>query len=185
MQTAAKGCATRAPGLLGNTLCPPPPSPATHTLQDSPHFANEQRKDAAVEQKIARMQAAAAAMTAAELEAHTTSMDGRLAELEAGRDLTRTWWVLGPGQYSLWMQRCREGGWFGKLKHLPISVLRVDVNMPGRHGAQLQHCHLTGISSAPAARLHVDMDAFFAAVEELAQPRLVRREGYCSSVLTD
>ena len=58
------------------------------------------------------MRAQAGALSRAELAAHTARMDARLAELEAGRDLSRAW-------------------------------------------------------------LHVDMDAFFAAVEELDQPSLV------------
>lgn len=48
-----------------------------------------------MEQKIARMQAQARALSPAELAAHTASMDARLAELEGTRDLSRTWWVLG------------------------------------------------------------------------------------------
>ena len=86
--------------------------PACPTLQGTPPIENEQRKNQQVEERIAHMRAQAGALSRAELAAHTARMDARLAELEAGRDLSRAW-------------------------------------------------------------LHVDMDAFFAAVEELDQPSLV------------
>jgi hypothetical protein len=79
--------------------------------KDSPHFLNEQRKMAATEERVGRMRAAAAALSRAALARHAAAADAQLAELEAGRDLSRTW-------------------------------------------------------------LHVDMDAFFASVEELDNPSL-------------
>jgi DNA polymerase kappa len=79
--------------------------------KDSAHFQNEQRKIQQTEEKIARMKATAASLTSTGLAAKAAAMDARIAELEATRDLTRTW-------------------------------------------------------------IHVDMDAFFAAVEELANPSL-------------
>ncbi|EFN58744.1 hypothetical protein CHLNCDRAFT_140443 [Chlorella variabilis] len=77
----------------------------------SAHYENEQRKERAHEDHIARMRAAAAALGPTDLARCTAAMDAQLAALEAGRDLSRTW-------------------------------------------------------------LHVDMDAFFAAVEELERPEL-------------
>ena len=79
--------------------------------KDSAHFQNEQRKMQQTEEKIARFKATAASLSSSELAAKAAAMDARIAELEATRDLTRTW-------------------------------------------------------------IHVDMDAFFAAVEELSNPTL-------------
>jgi DNA polymerase kappa len=79
--------------------------------KDSVHFQNEQRKMQQTEEKIARMKSTAASLSSSELAAKAAAMDARIAELEATRDLTRTW-------------------------------------------------------------IHVDMDAFFAAVEELSNPSL-------------
>lgn len=79
--------------------------------KDSAHFQNEQRKMQQTEEKIARFKATAASLSSSELAAKAAAMDARIAELEATRDLTRTW-------------------------------------------------------------IHVDMDAFFAAVEELSNPSL-------------
>lgn len=80
--------------------------------KDSAHFKNEQRKMEQTEQKIKRMKAQAETLTSAELQNYTSLADIKIAELEATRDLTRTW-------------------------------------------------------------IHVDMDAFFASVEELQNPSLV------------
>lgn len=82
--------------------------------KDSAHFQNEQRKQQATEERVRRMQAQAAALSAHDLARHTAAADEKVAELEATRDLTRTW-------------------------------------------------------------LHVDMDAFFASVEELDNPALAGR----------
>lgn len=79
--------------------------------KDSAHYQNEQRKMKQTEERIARMGATAAAFSPEELAAKAAAVDARVAELEATRDLTRTW-------------------------------------------------------------IHVDMDAFFAAVEELDRPSL-------------
>lgn len=68
---------------LTATSTPPP--------QDSSHFANEQRKMAAVEAKLAKLRAAAAALSPAELAGHRRAADALIAELEAGRDLSRVW----------------------------------------------------------------------------------------------
>ncbi|KAL3138793.1 hypothetical protein ABBQ32_005635 [Trebouxia sp. C0010 RCD-2024] len=79
--------------------------------KDSPHFKNEQRKQAQTEQRIQRLRAKAKALTPPELLASTKAMDRKILALEATRDLTKTW-------------------------------------------------------------AHVDMDAFYAAAEELANPSL-------------
>eukprot|EP00887_Chlorella_sp_A99_P002072 scaffold21.g2072.t1 len=58
----------------------------------TPHFENEQRKMAVVEERVARMQQQAKAMTAAELAGHERAADALVAEMEAAeRDLSRTW----------------------------------------------------------------------------------------------
>ncbi len=65
-------------------------------------------------------------------------------------------------------------GWLAPLLHISgwISVRRQlwfggVLQQPGRsHDAAV-------LLPAPSARLHVDMDAFFASVEELDQPALV------------
>ena len=57
----------------------------------SAHFANEQRKQAQVEAKIAALKGQAAQLHDAQLAAHTAVCDTYLATLEATRDLTRTW----------------------------------------------------------------------------------------------
>lgn len=69
----------------------------TNPRQGTPHYQNEQRKVAQTDARIARMRAALAATPAAALAAAEQRMDARLAELEAGRDLTRTWCACGLG----------------------------------------------------------------------------------------
>lgn len=64
---------------------------ATPQTQDSAHFKNEARKQAAVSEKIARLQAKASALSAAELAGHTRAVDVKAAALEAARDLGRSW----------------------------------------------------------------------------------------------
>lgn len=77
-----------AAGPLGG-----PPSSLLQGLavQGTPHFENERRKERATEARIARMQAEARQLSHAELAARTSAMDAKLAELEASRDLSRTW----------------------------------------------------------------------------------------------
>ncbi|KAL0041976.1 hypothetical protein WJX79_010785 [Trebouxia sp. C0005] len=79
--------------------------------KDSPHFKNEQRKQAQTEARIKKLRAKAKAIMPAELAASTKAMDRKMLALEATRDLTKVW-------------------------------------------------------------AHVDMDAFYAAAEELANPSL-------------
>eukprot|EP00803_Ostreobium_quekettii_P007518 evm.model.scf_237.8 EVM.evm.TU.scf_237.8 scf_237:50809-52710(-) len=79
--------------------------------KNSAHFKNEQRKQAKVEERIGRLKVQAQKLTPQELAAQLRLMDQRIADLEASRDLSRTW-------------------------------------------------------------LHVDMDAFFASVEERDRPEL-------------
>ncbi|GFH08646.1 UmuC domain-containing protein [Haematococcus lacustris] len=62
--------------------------------KDSAHFKNEQRKQAQTELKIARMKEKAAQLTPQALEASGRAMDLKVAELESGRDLSRTWLVV-------------------------------------------------------------------------------------------
>lgn len=57
----------------------------------SAHFENEQRKHAAVEERITAMQAKAAQLTPALVAAHERTAHARMASLEASRDLTRTY----------------------------------------------------------------------------------------------
>lgn len=57
----------------------------------SAHFDNEERKRAAVEERITAMQAKAAQLTPALVAAHERASHARMATLEASRDLTRTW----------------------------------------------------------------------------------------------
>ncbi|KAF6260719.1 hypothetical protein COO60DRAFT_856036 [Scenedesmus sp. NREL 46B-D3] len=59
--------------------------------KDSAHFKNEQRKQAQVDARIAQLKAKAASISQAELAAHQKAADAKLAQLEAGRDLSRTW----------------------------------------------------------------------------------------------
>uniref|UniRef100_A0A383WPR7 DNA polymerase kappa n=1 Tax=Tetradesmus obliquus TaxID=3088 RepID=A0A383WPR7_TETOB len=59
--------------------------------KDSAHFKNEQRKQAQVDVRIAQLKARAASLSQAELAAHQKAADAKLAQLEAGRDLSRTW----------------------------------------------------------------------------------------------
>ncbi|KAF8019917.1 hypothetical protein BT93_G0569 [Corymbia citriodora subsp. variegata] len=80
----------------------------------SKYFENEERKEAFIRQKIERMRARSAKLTAAELAHYQTVADKRILELEATRDLSKVW-------------------------------------------------------------LHVDMDAFYAAVETLSDPSLKGR----------
>ena len=82
--------------------------------KDSAHYQNEQRKMKQTQERIDRMKATAAALSPEEIASKAAAVDARVAELEATRDLTRTW-------------------------------------------------------------LHVDMDAFFAAVEELDNPNIKGR----------
>ncbi|KAK3420414.1 hypothetical protein EUGRSUZ_G01218 [Eucalyptus grandis] len=77
----------------------------------SKYFENEERKEAFIKQKIERMRARSAKLTASELAHYQTVADKRMLELEATRDLSKVW-------------------------------------------------------------LHVDMDAFYAAVETLSDPSL-------------
>ena len=65
--------------------------------KDSAHFSEEQRKWRQTEARIARMRQQAEALTSGELAAHQRAMDERLAELEAQRDLSRTWLVRAVG----------------------------------------------------------------------------------------
>jgi hypothetical protein len=58
-------------------------------LQGSAHFENEQRKDRQHEERIAALKQKAAALTPAELASNQASMDARLADLEAKRDLSK------------------------------------------------------------------------------------------------
>ncbi|KAI3431033.1 DNA polymerase kappa [Psidium guajava] len=80
----------------------------------SKYFENEERKEAFIRQKIERMRARSAKLTAGELSHYQTVADKRILELEATRDLSKVW-------------------------------------------------------------LHVDMDAFYAAVETLSDPSLKGR----------
>lgn len=57
----------------------------------SAHFANEQRKQAAVDAKIDTLKRQAAQLNSAQLDAHSAACDTYLASLESTRDLTRTW----------------------------------------------------------------------------------------------
>ena len=82
--------------------------------KDSAHFQNEQRKMTQTQQKIDKMRKIAASLTPGDLVARAASVNHQIADLEATRDLTRTW-------------------------------------------------------------IHVDMDAFFAAVEERDNPSLQGR----------
>lgn len=59
--------------------------------QGSAHFANEQRKQAAVQAKIATLKRQAEQLNNAQLASHTAACDSYLASLEATRDLTRLW----------------------------------------------------------------------------------------------
>ncbi|GFP88639.1 DNA polymerase kappa [Phtheirospermum japonicum] len=77
----------------------------------SKYFENEERKEAYMKQKVDSMRAQLAKLTASDISHHQKIADKRILELEATRDLSRTW-------------------------------------------------------------LHVDMDAFYAAVETLANPSL-------------
>ena len=85
---------TRPPSPLAArrplTTAPPPPPPPP-ARQDSAHFKNEQRKQAAVDQKIAQLRARAARLPASELAARARASDARVAALEAGRELGRRW----------------------------------------------------------------------------------------------
>jgi DNA polymerase kappa len=79
----------KLPNLSSSTFPPTPPS--TIAAQDSAHFKNEQRKQRATDEKIAAMRAAAARLGAGELAARLRALDAKIAALEAGRDLTRSW----------------------------------------------------------------------------------------------
>ncbi|KAK3242023.1 hypothetical protein CYMTET_48263 [Cymbomonas tetramitiformis] len=57
----------------------------------SAHFANEQRKEAQVMQRIERMKGQAAKLTPTQLQGSERAADGRIASLEATRDLSKTW----------------------------------------------------------------------------------------------
>jgi hypothetical protein len=59
--------------------------------KDSAHFRNEQRKQTAVQEKIGRLRARAAALSHAELAGHARAADARAVALEARRDLSRSW----------------------------------------------------------------------------------------------
>ena len=125
-----------------------------------------------MEARIARMQAQAAQLTPAELAAHTASMDARLAELEAGRDLSRTWWVLGGvGAQGVVAWRARPGSEAADRRRKETSGRRV--HSIWCLSQSIPRCLVLPPLPLPSTRLHVDMDAFYAAVEELDQPALV------------
>lgn len=81
-------------GVYTGILVPLPPQqqhPLHAYTQGSAHFANEQRKQAAVDAKIANLKTHAQQLTAAQLGAHTDACDTEITLLEASRDLTRLW----------------------------------------------------------------------------------------------
>lgn len=59
--------------------------------KDSQHFANESRKELAVESRIGKMRAKYERLSRAELGCLRDSVDAKVALLEAGRDSTKTW----------------------------------------------------------------------------------------------
>lgn len=59
--------------------------------KNSKHHANEQRKAAQAEQRIMSLKEKASKVIPAELSKLQKIMNGRMAELEATRDLSRTW----------------------------------------------------------------------------------------------
>ncbi len=67
------------------------PKAGCTSLQDSAHFKNEQRKQAQVDAKIAKLKQQASELTQAELAGLSQSLQQRIACLEASRDLSRTW----------------------------------------------------------------------------------------------
>ena len=145
---------------------PAPPLPTT--LQGSAHYENEQRKERAHEDHIARMRAAAAALGPTDLARCTAAMDAQLAALEAGRDLSR--W--GPGrQPPARQQLVARNRW----PHLAASCRGTGEHGPPP-GTPPRGCRpVQCVPRAACPRrtwLHVDMDAFFAAVEELERPEL-------------
>lgn len=88
-------------------------SSLSHTLsrtQGTPHYENEQRKSAATDAKIARMKGQLAGMGAGELAAHAAAMDAKLAELEASRDLSRTWCAAAAAAVASMRQQERFSG---------------------------------------------------------------------------
>ncbi|KIY92783.1 DNA polymerase kappa subunit [Monoraphidium neglectum] len=86
--------------------------------KDSAHFKNEQRKQAAVDEKIARLRQRAAALGPAELAAHTRAVDARVAALEARRDLGRTWLHCDMDAFYAAVEERDDPG----LREVPMAV---------------------------------------------------------------
>lgn len=102
------------------------PRPQT---QGSAHFKNEQRKQLAVDGKIARMRARAASLSAPEIARHERAVDAKIAALEARRDLGRSWLHVDMDVSARW----------GRL---------------GLHGAQRRQtvwCRAWGTAAQPAS----------------------------------
>jgi hypothetical protein len=79
--------------------------------KDSAHFRNEQRKQTAVDEKIARLRARAAGLAPPELAGHARAADARVAALEARRDLTRSWLHVDMDvSWRVLRRRAQEGG---------------------------------------------------------------------------
>lgn len=169
--------------VLGLSSWPTPRAASRHALLP-------QRKQAQQEERIARMREQARQLSAAELAAHTrrvTIWRGSSFALEGMPPCS----PAEPGrQLVAWMRQ--ERGWCGmgalgwgeggggarRLSGAPLlahCMVLPHRSLPGMHcrAMDAKLAELEAGRDLTRTWLHVDMDAFFAAVEELDQPHLV------------
>ena len=131
------------------------------SMQNSPHFKNEQRKQQQTEQKIASMQARAKSLSPAELDGHTRYN----LLIKCGVPFCFTS-VLGEHQCHSLLELCPVcESWSLQLslQLIKCPCRAMDAKLAGMQASM----------DLTRTWIVVDMDAFFASVEELDDPSLV------------